>query len=133
MNENTMNYKGYSATIEYSPEDKCFVGRVLGIRDVIGFHGESVGELEKDFHQTLDFYLDTCKKRGKTPDRPYSGKLNLRMPPEKHRLLSIQAESTGQSINDVILSAIDRMYAGDSVMVMEKLEKTARTKRKRSH
>lgn len=106
----TMTYKGYSAKVEYSDEDHCFVGRVIGIRDVIGFHGESVAALEKDFHEVLDFYLATCEQRGKTPDRPYSGKLNLRLPPEKHRVLACHAEATGKSINDVILDAIDEMY-----------------------
>lgn len=129
MNGNTMSYKGYSAVVEYSPEDKCFVGRVLGIRDIIGFHGESVDELENDFRQTLDFYLESCEKRGKIPDRPYSGKLNLRMPPEKHRLLSIRAESTGQSINDVILSAIDAVYSEGSVAVKRESKRSARKKR----
>ncbi|MCC8191264.1 MAG: type II toxin-antitoxin system HicB family antitoxin, partial [Planctomycetes bacterium] len=81
----TMQYRGYTAKVEYSEEDREFVGRVLGIRDVIGFHGTSVAALEKDFHAVLDFYLETCEKRGKTPDRPYSGKLNVRLSPELHR------------------------------------------------
>ncbi len=105
-----MQYKGYTAKVEYSQEDREFVGRVLGIRDVIGFHGRSVEELEADYRDTMDFYLETCEKRGKTPDRPYSGKLNLRLPPEKHRALAQQAEASGQSINEMILAAIDVAY-----------------------
>ncbi len=53
MSENIMRYKNYVARVEYSPEDRCFVGRVLGTRDVIGFHGESVAELEQDFREHL--------------------------------------------------------------------------------
>lgn len=104
---NMMRYKGYAAKIEYSDDDREFVGRVLGIKDIIGFHGDSVAALEKDFHKALDFYLESCKKRGKAPDRPYSGKLNLRLPPETHRMLASQAEVEEKSINDLILDAID--------------------------
>lgn len=110
-----MQYKGYTAKIEYSEDDKEFVGRVLGTRDVIGFHGKSVADLEKDFAETVDFYLDTCKKRGKKPDRSYSGKMNLRMPPEKHRVLAHQAEATGRSINEMILAALDMAYPESAV------------------
>ncbi len=69
MSENIMRYKNYAAKVEYSPEDGCFVGRVLGTRDVIGFHGESVAELERDFRETMEFYFDTCRREGKDPDR----------------------------------------------------------------
>ncbi len=42
---NTMTHKGYTARIDYSDEDAAFVGHIAGIRDVVGFHGESVSEL----------------------------------------------------------------------------------------
>lgn len=58
------SYKGYLAGIEFDPEDHIFVGRVLGIRDVIGFHGESVQELEKAFHEAVDNYLTACAESG---------------------------------------------------------------------
>ena len=44
---NAMNYKGYFAKVEFDVEDRIFVGHIIGIRDVVGFHGESVEELEK--------------------------------------------------------------------------------------
>ncbi len=103
MSENIMRYKDYVARVEYSPEDRCFVGRVLGTRDVIGFHGESVAELERDFRETMEFYFDTCRKEGKEPDRPYSGKLVLRLSPELHRQIALASETRGKSINDIIL------------------------------
>lgn len=60
-----MQYKGYTARFEYSEEDREHVGRVLGIRDIVGFHGKTMSALEEDFHATMDFYLETCKQRGK--------------------------------------------------------------------
>ena len=94
-----MRYKGYSARIEYSDEDECFVGRVAGIRDILTFHGESVAEVRQAFEEALDFYLETCAKRGETPNKPYSGKLLLRVSPEIHAAVATAAKVSGQSIN----------------------------------
>ncbi|MGA1199544.1 MAG: type II toxin-antitoxin system HicB family antitoxin [Candidatus Latescibacterota bacterium] len=94
-----MTYKGYSARIEYSDEDECFVGRIAGIRDIISFHGESVNEIRQAFKEAIDFYLETCETRGETPNKPYSGKLMLRLSPEIHAAVATAAEVNGKSIN----------------------------------
>ena len=80
-----MTYKGYSGSISYSDEDNCFYGSVLGLRrDGIYFEGESVNELRKDFEDSIDQYLNSCISRGVEPEKPYSGKLILRIPPQLH-------------------------------------------------
>ena len=94
-----MRYKGYSARVEYSDEDGCFVGRVAGIRDILTFHGESVAEVRQAFEEALDFYLESCAERGEMPNKPYSGKLLLRVAPEVHAAVANAAEVSGQSIN----------------------------------
>ena len=94
-----MRYKGYSARIEYSDEDGCFVGRVAGIRDIITFHGECVGGVREAFEEALDFYLDSCNERDEPPNKPYSGKLLLRIDPELHAAVAEVAELSGVSIN----------------------------------
>ena len=71
---NVMTYQGYAARIDYSEEDKCFVGHIAGIRDIVGFHGESVAELRTAFEEAVDDYLITCEKLGRAPQKPYSGK-----------------------------------------------------------
>jgi predicted HicB family RNase H-like nuclease len=95
----TMNYKGYAARIEYSDEDGCFIGHIAGIKDVIGFHAESVNELRVAFEEAVDDYLATCEKVGRAPQKPYSGKLMLRVPPEVHARAAMMAEAHGMSIN----------------------------------
>jgi predicted HicB family RNase H-like nuclease len=95
----TMNYKGYAARIEYSDEDGCFIGHIAGIKDVIGFHAESVNELRVAFEEAVDDYLAACAKAGRAPQRPYSGKLMLRVPPEVHARAAMMAEAHGMSIN----------------------------------
>lgn len=95
----TMTYKGYAARIEYSDDDGCFIGHIAGIRDVIGFHAESVKELRAAFEEAVDDYLDTCKTLNRTPQKPYSGKLMLRVPPEIHARAAMMAEVHGMSLN----------------------------------
>ena len=95
----TMTYKGYSARIEYSDDDGCLVGHIAGIKDVVGFHGDSVNELRKAFKEAVDDYLETCDKLNRPPQKSYSGKLLLRVPPEVHAAVAIAAEVSGKSIN----------------------------------
>lgn len=94
-----MKYQGYAARIEYSDDDGLFIGHVAGIRDVIGFHGESVSELREAFEEAVDDYLATCEKLGREPQRPFSGKLSLRLDPQLHAQVAIKAELSNQSIN----------------------------------
>lgn len=95
----TMTYKSYAATIEYSDEDSCFIGHIAGIQDVVGFHAESVNELRTAFHEAVDDYLATCEKLGRSPQKPYSGRLMLRVPPEVHARAAMMAKAHGMSLN----------------------------------
>ncbi len=95
----TMTYRSYAARIEYSDEDQCLIGHIAGIDDVIGFHGQSVTELRSAFEEAVDDYLETCAKLGRAPQKPYSGRLMLRVPPEVHAAVAAAAEVSGKSIN----------------------------------
>lgn len=106
-----MTYKGYAARIVYSGEDELFVGRVAGIRDIITFHGESVNEIRETFHEAVDFYLATCAERGEQPNKPYSGKLLVRMPIETHAAIATMAEVNGKSINQWIVETLEHATA----------------------
>lgn len=107
---NIMKYKGYSARIEYSAEDECLVGRVLGIRSIIGFHGESVEEVEREFRGMIDFYLECCKKDGRKPERPAVGKVMVDLPLDAYLGVSDAAEEMGKSIADLVVSAVKIAY-----------------------
>lgn len=96
---NAMKYKGYTARIEFDGRDNIFVGRVLGVRAIIGFHGETVDELRHDFEAAIDFMIEDCKARGEAPEKPASGKLMLRVPPEVHSATLLAAQATGKSLN----------------------------------
>ncbi|MBF0132074.1 MAG: type II toxin-antitoxin system HicB family antitoxin [Magnetococcales bacterium] len=103
-----MMHKGYAARIEYSDEDGCFVGRVVGIKPIITFHGESVTEIKQAFRESVDFYLETCAAKGESPDRPFSGKIMARVPPELHARAISVAESLSKSLNQFVTEAIEQ-------------------------
>ncbi len=94
-----MNYKEYAARIEYSEADDCFIGHIAGIRDVIGFHGKSVAELKRAFKEAVDDYLETCSKLKRHPQKPYSGKIMLRIDPVIHARAATLAAAQGKSLN----------------------------------
>lgn len=49
-----MTHKGYEANVEYSEDDACFIGRIAGMRAIVGFQGNSVASLKKAFHFAVD-------------------------------------------------------------------------------
>ena len=102
-----MNYRGYYAKVEFDPEDHIFVGSIIGIRDVVGFHGESVAELETAFSEAVDNYLAACAKLGQEPNKPYSGNLMLRIPAEIHAAVASAAQASGKSINQWAARVLD--------------------------
>lgn len=104
--KNIMNYKGYSAKIEFDPRDNLFWGKVLGISDSITFEGTTVAELTADFHNAIDFYLADCEAWGRSPQKPVSGKLLLRVPPEIHRAAIVAAQAEGTSLNQWAAKAL---------------------------
>ncbi|MBE7372933.1 type II toxin-antitoxin system HicB family antitoxin [Pseudomonas lopnurensis] len=105
---NAMTYRGYAARIEYSDEDGLFVGHIAGIRDVVGFHGETVRELRAAFAEAVDDYLETCNKLNRKPQKPYSGKLSLRLEPELHASVALKAELSNKSINQWVAEVLGR-------------------------
>lgn len=105
---NTMTYKGYTARVEYDPRDEIFVGRVLGIEDRITFHGATVAKLRRDFHAAVEHYLADCAARKRVPQKPYSGKILLRVAPEVHARAAMTAEAQGKSLNQWVAEVLAR-------------------------
>ena len=100
-----LEYKNYIGTIE--ADDGAFAGRVVGLRDVVTFEGATFAEVEQAFHDSVDDYLAFCAQRGEAPDRPYSGKIALRVDPEVHRRAAARAEAEGVSLNQWIARRIE--------------------------
>ena len=96
---NTMNHKGYTARIDFDERDNIFVGRVLGLRSIISFHGETVSDLRHEFEVAIEDFLNDCKEQGVKPEKPASGKLMLRVSPEIHGAALVAAQASGKSLN----------------------------------
>lgn len=79
---NTIQYKGYIGSVEFSEVDGIFYGKVMGIRSLISYEGENVGELLDDFHGAIDEYLETCRAEGKEPETAFKGSLNICLSPK---------------------------------------------------
>ena len=94
-----MEYKGYFANVTFDEEANIFHGEVINLRDVITFEGENVNELKQAFHDSVDDYLEYCAERGEDPEKPYSGKFIVRVDPELHKTIAIQARKNGKSLN----------------------------------
>lgn len=107
------DYKGYSAKVSVDEEQGVLHGEVLGIADVVTFQGSSVEELVKAFHESVDDYLAYCTERGEEPEKPYSGRFVLRMPPRLHRKVAVAAKKNDVSMNDWIVAAIERYFADE--------------------
>lgn len=106
---NTLKYKGYIGTVDYSEEDKCLFGKIAGMpKSSITYEGTSVDELEEDFHNAVDDYLAECKERGLEPVKPFSGSLNIRIPSDIHGKIAILSKSEGISINAFIKHALEK-------------------------
>jgi predicted HicB family RNase H-like nuclease len=99
-------YKGYIGHVEFDDEADIFHGEVINTRDVITFQGKSVTEIKKSFHDSINDYLSFCKERNEQPEKPFSGKFNLRIDPELHRQVYIAAKQNHISINQWVADAI---------------------------
>jgi len=102
----TMTYKGYTGEVEYDAEAKVLYGHVIDFDDVITFESEDAREIEKEFHRSVDVYLDWCAERGKEPKKPYSGTLYVRTTPDVHRAAVIAAARKHESLNTWLTGVI---------------------------
>lgn len=112
---NNMIYKGYLTKIEYSSEDKCLVGHILGIQDIVGFHGNSVEEVRRAFEEAVEDYFGMRADMGKKPEKPFSGKIMARILPEDHFLLAMKAQLEGKSVDGMVADAIKNIIFTNSV------------------
>lgn len=104
-----MEYKGYFARVEFDDEANIFHGEIINLRDVITFEGESVDELRKAFTDSVEDYLEFCAERGEDPEKPYSGKFLVRVGPELHKTIVIQARKNGKSLNTWVNEALNQV------------------------
>ena len=105
---NTIKYKGYIGSVEFSESDGIFYGKVQGIRSLISYEGTNATELVTDFHDAVDSYLESCNANGDTPETAFKGSVNIRFKnQDQHRRAAVYAMSHNQSLNSFIVDAIE--------------------------
>lgn len=113
---NTIQYKGYIGSVEFSETDGIFYGKVMGIRSLISYEGETAKELLDDFHDAVDDYLKDCTAEGKTPEVAFKGSFNIRLSPELHKKLFIYTTAHQMSMNKYIEDTLENSPAAKIVV-----------------
>lgn len=108
---NTLKYKDYIGSVDYSAEDSVFYGKIEGIGDLVDYEGESVDELKNAFREAVDDYLAFCEDEGIVPQKSYSGKVDLDLTPDLQMNVANMAKKAGMSINAFVRSVLERHIA----------------------
>ena len=109
-----MQYRGYRGVVVFDDDAGLLHGEVVDTRDVITFQGSSVSEVRQAFIDSVEEYLAVCSERGRQPDRPYSGRIALRLPPKVHRAAAAEARTEGMSLNAWLAGIVSGTLGVDS-------------------
>ena len=109
-----LEYKGYTGTIEYNKEDGLLYGKVLGIRGLISYEGNTGKELEADFIAAIDSYIVDCKQDSVAPEKPFKGSFNVRISPKLHRKAALLAMKDKMSLNSFVAESIRQKILKDT-------------------
>ena len=104
--KNTMTYKDYIGSVEFSEADGVFFGKVLGVRALISYEGDSAQSLVQDFHAAVDDYLALCTSNGQMPEKAYKGSFNVRLSPQLHREAAVYATEHEMTLNALVEKAV---------------------------
>ena len=102
-----MEYKGYLAEVTFDDEAQILHGEVVNTRDVITFQAETVADLKREFHKSVDVYLQFCREMGQEPEKPFSGKFVVRLSPGTHRKAYLAAKRAGKTLNTWVSEVLD--------------------------
>ena len=118
---NILRYKGHFSKIEYSTKDKLLYGKIEGINDLVNFESDSVDNIEIEFHNAVDDYLELCKEAGQNPDKVYSGTFNVRISPELHKKIAVCAYKENETLNNIVEKAINEYVESVNVKMINEL------------
>jgi len=107
---NTMKYKDFTALIEFSDEDGCLIGKVIGIKDVIVFDGNTVEEIRKNFHDIIDHYIAACAKAGREPNKSVS-EIMIPVSTALYAKATRKAEYDGVPVRTVMEAALQKFVS----------------------
>ena len=103
-----LEYNGYICRVEYSQEDKYFFGKLSMINDLVTFEAYTADELEINFKDAVDEYLDTCKLLNKVPQKAFKGVFNIKVGNELLLAAVRNALRIGVSLNTYVKGLIEK-------------------------
>ncbi len=101
-----LSYKDYTGSIEYEVSDNLLFGKVLGIQGLISYEGKTGKDLETDFQEAIDEYLNDCLTQNKKPEKPFKGSFNIRISPGLHQQAALLAQESKMSLNSFVAESI---------------------------
>lgn len=106
--KNTMTIDGYRAVVQYDPDIEMFRGEFVGLNGGADFYAADIEGLKREGRVSLKVFLEMCAEDGVEPVKTFSGKFNVRVPPELHAEIAQVAAAEGKSLNQWVIEALDR-------------------------
>ena len=110
-----LHYNGYEGTAELDMARRMCRGRILFIDDLVTYETKELDRLQQEFEVAVDDYLETCRKLGKEPQRPFKGLFNVRVPSALHRAAAVRATLDGVALNEVVVQALTAYLSGPPI------------------
>jgi predicted HicB family RNase H-like nuclease len=110
MTQSIMQYTGYTALIQYSEEEKCLIGDVIGIKHTIFFRGSTHEEVYDSFKEMIDDYPAACAEQGIRPcDPPSEIEIKVLIPNDIHTRSSYRPEHKSIPIQALMQDALQQV------------------------
>jgi predicted HicB family RNase H-like nuclease len=110
--KNILQHKGYTGNVQFDQDDMTFCGRIMGMKKAhIAYEGKTVDDLVKDFRNAVDDYLDMCAEQDIEPEKSFKGTFNLRLDPELHKLLVMNAADQGMTLNAYVKAVLTQVVS----------------------
>jgi Uncharacterized protein encoded in hypervariable junctions of pilus gene clusters len=103
-----LSYKGFLGSTDYDDEAEVFYGTVINANTIMSFRGSSVDELKASFRDIVDSYLEDCARDGIEPEKPFSGKITVRISPLLHKRIALKAAAKKESMNSYLEELLER-------------------------
>lgn len=100
----------YLKVVEWSEEDRCFIGRVPGLT-LGGVHGKNEKAVYEKLCDLVDEWVKIYEQDGQrlpkaTAGKEYSGKFNLRVGEDLHKRLVIESMKVSESLNSYCVKVL---------------------------
>lgn len=115
--KNYLEFRGYQGTVEYSAEDNCLFGQIIGINDLVNYEALEVSELKKAFEEAVTDYLETCTELGKEPEKIFKGVFNVRTSKQVHKKLALLAARKNMKLNELATKAFTYLVDNEEIVL----------------